>query len=676
MTRLLPLLLAVAGGPAPAGAGAPWRVVVQDTLLPVSAATQDKSLAAGAVGGGPHVLQVVETKTPLLLLSLPFPDPINALAFTPDKKRLAVSTARGVWLVTLADGRAEEILPGTSGVMTFNAGATLLGVLGHLADGQPPAAGPRFGQASELGAYDLKEKRWRAKSATPILIEATVVFEGDELLGYGRGGRVFHRAASSFRCDVRLNVKTGAAKQSRGVEQPGRGPADKAPGDANYQTPRSIAEEQQRLEEIKKIATILRAKLSASGGRDFHRAHFAGLARKDRVVFAAHRVAGTAAMAAAVTVREDGVIEVGPAVEAYEGARLTGGTLACPTWAGTATPVIDLLTGKPLFEIPKDQNKHSAPYVLFPAGALVSHGGQLSFYKPRSVKPAWAREQTGPSSLIARASPDGQRLALYYPDSKILARVFRAEDGKPLCEVPRPEGVTDRYAYAMSFDPSGARFAVLIRHRLLIHDVATGKLLADQALPREDATMYACGLQDGWLLSGLSRARIWDEKKGWTADIPIREVNHVEEIASPAGKRLLLDTGRGVACIADPASGKILMRWIGGGSHSTGHIRERPPDALAAFGGRLLVRSAGWAGVVDLVDLRTLKTVVTIQPVPVVDRLGWVAYTPDGLWDASAGAERLVKVFRGDQRASPLATGSRRDGATIRARLKAVCGGG
>src|SRR5262249_23983597 len=151
---------------------------------------------------------------------------------------------------------------------------------------------PRFGQAAELGAYDLKEKRWRAKSATPILIEATVVFEGEDLLGYGLGGRVFHRAASSFPCDVRLNVKTGAAKLSRGVEKPGRGLADKALGDANYQTPRSIAEERKRLEEIKQITASLREKLSASGGRDFHRAHFAGLAQKGRVVFAAHRVAG------------------------------------------------------------------------------------------------------------------------------------------------------------------------------------------------------------------------------------------------------------------------------------------------------------------------------------------------------------------------------------------------
>src|SRR5262249_14600894 len=157
----------------------------------------------------------------------------------------------GVWLVTLADGRAEEILPGVSGVMTFNADATVLGVLGHLGGGQQAEGHPRFGQAAELGAYDLKEKRWRAKSATPILIEATVVFEGEDLLGYGLGGRVFHRAASSFPCDVRLNVKTGAAKLSRGVEKPGRGLADKALGDANYQTPRSIAEERKRLEEIK-----------------------------------------------------------------------------------------------------------------------------------------------------------------------------------------------------------------------------------------------------------------------------------------------------------------------------------------------------------------------------------------------------------------------------------------
>src|SRR5437879_574092 len=106
MNSLLPLLLTLAAAPAPTDQGGGWRVVVQDSMLVPSAATADQSLIAGAVGVSGHVLQVVEARTPLVLLTRPFPDPITAVAFTPDKKRLAVATRQDVWRVTLAgDGK-------------------------------------------------------------------------------------------------------------------------------------------------------------------------------------------------------------------------------------------------------------------------------------------------------------------------------------------------------------------------------------------------------------------------------------------------------------------------------------------------------------------------------------------------------------------------------------------
>jgi len=45
------------------------------------------------------------------------------------------------------------------------------------------------------------------------------------------------------------------------------------------------------------------------------------------------------------------------------------------------------------------------------------------------------------------------------------------------------------------------------------------------------------------------------------------------------------------------------------------------------------------------VSVADLKKVLTVSPVPAGKDLGWVVHTPDGLWDASKGAERYVAVF-------------------------------
>ena len=67
-----------------------------------------------------------------------------------------------------------------------------------------------------------------------------------------------------------------------------------------------------------------------------------------------------------------------------------------------------------------------------------------------------------------------------------------------------------------------------------------------------------------------------------------------------------------------------------------------------------------------------LATLLTIHPVMVGDAIGWVAHTPDGLWDASRGAERFVEVFQNGTVVKVPARESRRQPKTIQARLKDV----
>jgi len=86
----------------------------------------------------------------------------------------------------------------------------------------------------------------------------------------------------------------------------------------------------------------------------------------------------------------------------------------------------------------------------------------------------------------------------------------------------------------------------------------------------------------------------------------------------------------------------------------------------------LLLRPLAWQGAVELVDLVDLKTILTVYPVPSGKDLGWVAHTPDGLWDASPGAERYVAVVGPEGFADERTRNARRDQATIQARLRSL----
>jgi hypothetical protein len=86
----------------------------------------------------------------------------------------------------------------------------------------------------------------------------------------------------------------------------------------------------------------------------------------------------------------------------------------------------------------------------------------------------------------------------------------------------------------------------------------------------------------------------------------------------------------------------------------------------------VVVRSVGWSGAVEVASLRDLATLATIHPVRLGNAIGWVAYTPDGLWDASPGAERYVGVFRKGKAVTAEGRDARRQPETIQSRLKVV----
>jgi hypothetical protein len=154
--------------------------------------------------------------------------------------------------------------------------------------------------------------------------------------------------------------------------------------------------------------------------------------------------------------------------------------------------------------------------------------------------------------------------------------------------------------------------------------------------------------------------------------VEVRQFHHVTSVAdldTPGGRRLLLHDSYGNACLADPGTGRVQSRWVVEGRSG----RSMPARSAVAAGGRLLLRPLAWQGAVEVVDLADLKTALTVYPVAVGKEIGWVAYTPDGLWDASPGAERYLAVFGPEGRlADAGARDAHRDPAALRARLRAL----
>ncbi len=223
----------------------------------------------------------------------------------------------------------------------------------------------------------------------------------------------------------------------------------------------------------------------------------------------------------------------------------------------------------------------------------------------------------------------------------------------------------------MGLDPAGKRLAAHYDDRLLFIDVASGKLLSKHPVKEKNYFHFLAGLRSGWLISGSYYTRLFDEEKGWGVEVPsFHHVTSAEDLDTPAGRRLLLGNSYGAACLVDPATGKVVSRWI----EASRYGRALHEGGAVAAGGRLLIRPLAWQGAAELVSLADLKTVLTIYPMAAGKELGWVAYTPDGLWDASPGGERHITVVGPKGFADDRARDARRDPAAIRERLRQAWG--
>jgi hypothetical protein len=649
----------------------PWRVVVQDSTLRWLSSNTPGSLLAATAGASGNILHLVDARGPRILLTWPFPYRILSVAVSGGGDLAFVSTSRSISRVSIEDGSVAEILPDVSGTLAIDDRLKLLGILGRFPrdDPDPPTLGSPVRPFSPLtlGVYDLATRRWRRRVATPIEEIGSLGFDGDQLVAYGEGGDVHSRGRNrTFPCVVRLDVRTGEVATEKGEI---RRVGDALP--AQPSIPEALARSRAAfLEAVRKVDPAA-ARMGGLTSRlpptafwgDHDSPHLAGLDSAREVRFVVRR----SEMAAVVSIGRDGDIEIGPMSRIDSNPERNLGGRLIATGYGSPVSITDLLTGVSLGHLPQSLPALDPWPHAIEGGYLVYREGRLSLFKPGLAEPVLFREPADDrfddlKSSRLRSTPGVDLLGVVMPGGRSMA-VYRPSAGEEIGSVPCPEATPIGYNWPVGFNGTGTMLAVRLTSspQVCLYEVSAAGLAAERPpIPSFGFYLYL-PLEKGWLATGGNSCRILDADGQYGREFPVGDVRRARTFRSPWGDRILLETGmvEGTSHLYDMATGRALGRWPSAGS-------------LPAFEGRLLVRSLQWAGAIELVSPKNLETVATIHPVVVGRGLGWVAFTPDGYWDASPGAEGFAEVFRGTELADSQARSTRHDRAKIRERLSST----
>jgi hypothetical protein len=526
-----------------------------------------------------------------------------------------------------------------------------------------------------LALYDLNARAWIARVSTPIVTPGEVAFDGDILVGAGGGGRVYNRLSSSFACDVRL-APNGRWLFNRGDE------VERAKDDASgYERPTVIVAQRSRLKALP-IAKL----------PDYTPRYFPGNTNGPYEPFAvaeapdAVKVAVSAFLderqprrrtAAVLALGRDGSIRLGPDVAVDHASWAMNGRLLGLLRTTGGEDVVDLEGGTALRKIPTGTLQTLGQgffdgYRIYPVG-----GGPAVPLKERDGQPIATR---GFRPLVEGERP----LALGHdqPLGAGLFRVYRLDTGMPLAEVASPAtpvlpGLTWGQ---VALNRSGTQFAWLHEGWLRVYDLAAGRIVSSTAIPPPRLLPHLAAWGDRWIVS--------DEVGGQTVvlaptgapplKVDARPVVRALAFPSPAGERVLLEGpvgGSGYVALADAATGRLIGRWVGCARELSRCAPDGRAHAVPVAGGRGVVANLGLRQGFDLLNLATNRPVIRIQLVS-TDGLsfGWVATTPDGLWDSSPGVEGLIATVRGSHVGDRANDAARHQPGTIRKRIAAVLG--
>jgi hypothetical protein len=604
-----------------------------------------------------------------VLMVVDLPEQVTYAAVAPKNDWFIVSGEDTIYRVNGITGEYEVLLTNTSGAVALNDKGNQLAVLGSLQVDPDSGRLTRINEQSNLGVYDLTRKKWLAKTSTPIVVDRLVYFDGNNVVGYGRGGRVRNRRASSFRCDVRLNVATGKSKLTHGLEL-----FRSARDDDKYTPPKKLAGVLEGREAATKRLAEVRDQFNPSAAQPAASRIFHPLPKTDYASMLVDRRLSNGFASGLLNIRRDGSIDIAPVkIDGIQYIRLLDDRLVEAYDADRGGKVFDFLTKEPVLQLPQLDNSSRKKrfHKFFPTGCLLHEDGTLSWYRTKDRDAAWKTKLEQPLRNLypVFVSPDSRYLAINNNQGGNLFDIYSLTTGKPVCSIPRTKDIPTGYSHSPSFSHDGTRLGATIGKRFYLYDIPSGKQLRDEPAPHDQYHWHVTPVGQFWVIASDTSSSIFHERTGWGRKIPLDGIYRAAEIRCRDRDSLLVETRRGLGAIVDLDTGKLQAKWYVGDYQGSMGGPEFPPRAFTAFDGKLLIRRVAHAAEIELIDLETLTPIAKVHPVPVDDKLGWIISTSDGYWDASPGAEKYLAMYDGLRRLTSVSIAERRNSAEIRKRI-------
>ncbi len=662
-------LLLVAGvGQALAQAADHWRVIVQDAAIHPLAVSADGALVAARGEYAPALFHVFDPDSADILLSVPMPYAILSAAIAPDGNSFIVSTHEHIYRVQRNDGAAQRLLANTAGLVALDPAGEQLAVLNER-EGQQPIS--RYGRdATQLCVYDLKHGQWKSKIKTPIKVAMWLTFDSEMITAAGLGGLIGARTGrGSYPCHVELELSTGKHTIQKG---PGAPTSDDAhsmyhepegepfvPPTPDYAFPPAIQKLIARIEAVSPQSATDQARFTAHSD-GYNGSVFALVADDQRIAALTDHGRGRRSL---LTITSAGAITTVDAPQASS-VQVCRGRIV----QQDGGQIIDVETGKVVTTLPQfpyqvgEENQWDQ---FVGSGWLVRDRGRFGYYVPGYDGPLWHREC--PEDLVkftqVVSSTDASRLAFCVRNGEVTFYVVDAATGKFLM-LPRRNAESDSnfpVSHA-AFNADGSKLMMIYNatreedHESLIskvrpdlysprivhysmireYDLASETITYERELGEHEYYGSIVPTPGGWIFGGGEESLYIDGTTHAETTIPLGGIDWAAAIPGREDQALLVENRQAVVT----PNGKVLHTWFddwGGVRRS----RERIPTSGIAMGGKVIARRTGTTEV-ELLDSQTLHTIAWVHMIHLEQSVGWIAYTPDGHWDASPEAEKFV----------------------------------
>ena len=664
-----------------AAAGAPVRAVVQQSH-PIVLAVSDERKGAGyavcgeqSLTGTTHpLIHVLDLKTQRIIQTTEFEQRIDRAVISPSGAWALLTGTTHIYRFDLFSGEYEVMFRNFTGAAAISADESIIVLLGQETI-EPSLLRPGNCQ---LRVFDTAKHAWLSETTTSIVIPQAVSIEGDQIVAFGKGGRLYSRLQDGFFCLQTSNWKTGEQQEQRSPLR----------FDASSDVPPLMPAKFVALKKLRETTQrrILHSPQTPGSDRIMPRVTL-GYTKKFMAVEDAgelhvvlNRWAGGDRgdwSALHVTIDADGEIRHKSFADAMN-LHVSAGQPVHTRYGFDMQPATNLISGEE-FALPRfDREDQGWIHHTF-AGDLVYRDKKLALYRPQKESLAWSTDETIRwFRAQTAASGNGKFIAIAKHDRAVV-QVRDATTGKMIRAIAR-ENDEDRYLRGLALSHSGDKLAIT-EERLRVFRVATGELFFDEPIERKSYISRSLWLGDDVLLGGGTQTTLYRPDTGSQKRFNLGEALFGKRIVVRREPCVLIESRRGDAVVLQEQTGKQLGSWVVGRHQSTSGWQLSPPRAMIAFQGRLLVRQVSDTGRIALMQCSDLSTVATVVPIP-IDRgkIGWVITTPDGYWTASSeiqniGTNQYISLFRGHEALSSEEAKEFESPAIVRDRLRQAIAG-